>query len=154
MRRSACVRRGVVKQRWSHWRSVWFVKRFYVNTPYTLNFLNQTATLRFSPKWESVRQLLATRGVAAAQTILFSCDHAGGPDMSVWFALPDGSIVDAIVRKDATSGRYASIVQWRSVEPGDHEEMLLARRITTNPDLAAAFAKAVESYYDFQSRCS
>src|SRR5688572_5664062 len=121
------------------------------STVHSLNFLDQTATLRFSPRWESVRQLLAIRGVAAAQTILFSCDHAGGPDMSVWFALPDGSIVDAIMRKDGASGRYAAIVQWRTVEPTE-DEMLLARRIITTNDLAAAFAKAVDSYYEFQSR--
>jgi len=92
-----------------------------LNTAHSLNLLNQTAALRFSPKWESVRQLLATRGVAAAQTILFSCDHAGGPDMSVWFALPDGSIIDAILRKDAASLRYTAIVQWRPVEPTGDE---------------------------------
>ena len=69
--------------------------------------------------------------------------------MSVWFALPDGSIINAILREDAASRRYTSIVQWRTVEPtGD--EMLLARRIVTTPDLAATFAKAVESYHDFQ----
>lgn len=73
--------------------------------------------------------------------------------MCVWFALPDGSIVDAIMRKDGASGRYISIVQWRTVEPTE-DEMLLARRITTNSELAASFAKAVESYYDFQSGCS
>jgi hypothetical protein len=121
-------------------------------TAHSLNFLDQTAALRFSLKWESVRQLLAIHGVAAAQTILFSCDHAGGPDMSVWLALPDGSIIDAIMREDAASLRYTSIVQWRTVEPTD-DEMLLARRITMTSELAAAFAKAVESYYDFQSRC-
>ena len=71
--------------------------------------------------------------------------------MSVWFALPDGSIIDAILREDTRSGRYTSIVQWRGIEPCD-DEMLLARRITTNADLAAAFARAVESYYDFKSR--
>jgi hypothetical protein len=122
-------------------------------TAHCLNFLDQTAAFRFSPKWESVRQLLAARSVAAAQTILFSCDHAGGPDMSVWFALPDGSIIDAIMREDAASRRYTSIVQWRTVEPME-DEMLLARRIATSSELAMAFAKAVESYYDFQSRCS
>jgi hypothetical protein len=124
-----------------------------VNTAaHSLDLLDQTAALRFSPVWESVRQLLATRGVAAAQTILFSCDHAGGPDMSVWLALPDGSIIDAIIRKDTASGTYTSIVQWRTVEPTE-DELLLARRITTTSELAATFAKAVESYYDFQSRC-
>lgn len=125
-----------------------------VNTSaHSLNLLDQTAALRFNPKWESVRQLLATRGVAAEQTILFSCDHAGGSDMSVWLALPDGSIIEGIMRKDRASGDYTSIVQWRTVEPTE-DEMLLARRITTTSELAAAFAKAVESYYDFQSRCS
>lgn len=73
--------------------------------------------------------------------------------MSVWFALPDGSIIDAIMREDAASRRYTSIVQWRTVEPTE-DEMLLARRITTTSELAATFAKAVESYYDFQSRCT
>jgi hypothetical protein len=72
--------------------------------------------------------------------------------MRVLIALPDGSIIHAIMRKDGPSGRYTSIVEWRSVEPAD-EEMLLARRITTTSELAATFAKAVESYYDFQSRC-
>ncbi|WP_113960290.1 hypothetical protein [Roseimicrobium gellanilyticum] len=119
---------------------------------YSLNFLDQTATLRLNPKWEDVRQLLDTRGVAAGQAILFSCDHAGGLDMSVWFALPDGSIIDAVMRKDSASSRYVSIVQWRKDEATD-DEMLLARRITTNSELAAAFAKAVESYYAFQSCC-
>jgi len=118
---------------------------------HSLNFLAQTAALRFSPKWESVRTLLAARGVAAEQTILFSCDHAGGSDMSVWFALLDGTIVEAIMRKDKSSNSYTSIVEWRTVEPTE-DEMLLARRITTTSDLAAAFAKAVESYYDFQNR--
>jgi hypothetical protein len=122
-----------------------------MNTAHSLNLLHQTASLRFGPKWESVRELLATHGVAAAETILFSCDHAGGPDMSVWFALADGSIIDAILREDQTSGRYTSIVQWRSVAPTE-DEMLLARRITTNAELAATFARAVESYYDLQSR--
>lgn len=73
--------------------------------------------------------------------------------MSVWFALPDGTIIDAIMRKDSVSRRYTSVVQWQTVEPTE-DEMLLARRITTTSELAAAFAKAVESYYDFQSRCS
>jgi hypothetical protein len=73
--------------------------------------------------------------------------------MSVWLALPDGSIIEGIMRKDRASGDYTSIVQWRTVEPTE-DEMLLARRITTTGELAAAFAKAVESYYDFQSRCS
>ena len=71
--------------------------------------------------------------------------------MSVWFALLDGTIVEAIMRKDKSSNSYTSIVEWRTVEPTE-DEMLLARRITTTSDLAAAFAKAVESYYDFQNR--
>ena len=71
--------------------------------------------------------------------------------MCVWFALPDGTIVEAIMRKDKPSGRYTSIVDWRTVESID-DEMLLAKRITTTSDLAAAFAKAVESYYAFQNR--
>src|ERR1044071_8905638 len=102
-----------------------------MNPAHSLNLLNHTASLRFSPRWESVRELLATHGVAAAETILFSCDHAGGPDMSFWFALPDGSIIDAILRKDMALRRYTSIVQWRIVEPSD-DQMLLARRINTN----------------------
>jgi hypothetical protein len=120
---------------------------------HSLNFLDQTAALRFSPKWESVRELLASRGLAAGQTILFSCDHAGGLDMSVWFALLDGTIVESIMRKDKSSGRYTSIIDWRTVEPID-DEMSLARRITTTSDLAVAFAKAVESYYAFQNQLS
>ena len=118
---------------------------------HSLNFLDQTAALRFSPKWESVRELLAARGVAVGQTILFSCDHAGGLNMSVWLALPDGTIVEVIMREDKSSGRYTSIIDWRTVESFD-DEMSLARRITTTSDLAAAFANAVESYYAFQNR--
>lgn len=118
---------------------------------HSLNFLHQTAALRFSPKWESVRELLATRAVAAGQTILFSCDHAGGLDMSIWLALLDGTIVEVIMREDKSSGRYTSIIDWRIVEEIT-DEMSLARRITTTSDLAAAFAKAVESYYAFQNR--
>ena len=71
--------------------------------------------------------------------------------MSVWLALLDGTIVEVIMRKDKSSGRYTSIIDWRTVEPID-DEMSLARRITTTSDLAAAFAKAVESYYAFQNR--
>jgi hypothetical protein len=119
----------------------------------TLNFLEQTAQLRFSPKWQSARQLLVARGFAADQMILFSCDHAGGPDMCVWFAMPGGEIVESIMRKDQTSGHYTSIVEWRTTEAGD-DEMRLAQRIVTTPGLAAPFARAVQSYYDFLSRCA
>ncbi len=122
-------------------------------TAHCLNFLAQTADLRFSPRWESVRQLLAARGHAAKDMILFSCDHAGGPDMSVWFALADGEIVESVMRKDAATHNYTSIVEWRSVaRTNDDEEWALAHRIMTTRDLAAAFAKAVESFYDFHSR--
>jgi len=119
---------------------------------HTLNFLDQTASLRFSLRWEDVRQVLSARGIAPGEIILLSCDHAGGLDMSVWLALPDGSIVDAILRKDQASDCYTSIVQWRIVDPGDDDEMLLARRIATGSDLACAFAKAVESYHDLLHR--
>ena len=71
--------------------------------------------------------------------------------MCLWFALPDGTIVESIMREDKPSGRYTSIVDWRTVE-STGDEMLLARRITTTSDLAAAFAKAVESYYNLQTR--
>jgi len=73
--------------------------------------------------------------------------------MSAWFALADGTIVDCIMREDEPSRRYTSVVQWRIVVVTDEdEEWSLARRITTTTDLAAAFAKAVESYFDSQSR--
>jgi hypothetical protein len=124
---------------------------FYVNvitSDHALNLLEQTAHLRFSPKWESVRQLLAVREVSAQQVILISCDHAGGADMSIWLALPDGNIISAIVREDSSSRCYASVVQWRTMEATD-EEMFVAKRIAGSPELAIAFAKAVESYYEF-----
>ena len=120
-----------------------------------LNFLDQTAALRFSPKWEDVRQLLVTRECSAEQMILLSCDNAGGPDMCLWFALADGTIVQCVLRKDASSLRYDSIVEWRTATvSAENAEWLLAQRITTTSDLAAAFAKAVKSFYDFSSRCT
>ena len=70
--------------------------------------------------------------------------------MILWLALPDGTIVDAIMREDESSGDYTSIVQWRIVEPTADEEMSLASRITTNAELATAFSKAVQHYYDFR----
>jgi len=71
--------------------------------------------------------------------------------MSVWLALHEGTIVEAIMREDRAAGGYTSIVEWRTVEKID-EEMSLARQITITSDLAAAFAKAVECYYDFRMR--
>src|SRR5438094_651504 len=76
-------------RRWNTFAKAWaavpqFGARFFasINTiSHCLNFLDQTAALRFSPKWEDVRQLLVTRGFSAEQMILLSCDHAGGLDM-------------------------------------------------------------------------
>ena len=128
--------------------------RFERITAHSLNFLDQTAALRFSPKWEEVRHLLAVRGLDAGRMILFWCDHAGGPDMCIRFALPDGTVAESIMRKDASSGSYSSIVEWRTIAIAeDDEEYSLARRIATTSDLAGAFAKAVESYNDFRTRC-
>jgi len=118
-----------------------------------LNFVEQTGQLRFSPKWESVRQLLAERGLPSDQMILFSCDHAGGLDMCVWFALPNGEIVESIMREDASGKGYTSIIEWKTVEP-DIDELILARQIVTTKDTAATFAQAVQSFYDLRSFCS
>lgn len=113
-----------------------------------LNFLRQTEALRFGEKWESVRQLLAASGFQPGEMILFGCDHAGGPDMALQLALPDGSIVDTIMRED-NAGNYTSIVEWNSFTSPLDEDMHLAARILTNQELAVAFSKAVESYHLF-----
>ena len=114
-----------------------------------LNFLDQTSTLRFSPKWEDVRAVLAARGVDAQKTVLFGCDHAGGDDMALWLALPDGSIVNCVLRQEASARRYASVTMWRTVMPDEDEELVLASRVASDPSVAQSFEHAVASFRRF-----
>ena len=123
-------------------------------TARSLDYISETARLRFSPRFEDVRLLLTARGLDPQQMLLIWCEHAGGPDMLIRFALPAGTIAEAIMRKDAPSGRYTSIVEWKAIpiEEGDENE-LLAQRITTSSDIAAGFSKAVASYDQFRKLC-
>jgi hypothetical protein len=119
-----------------------------------LDYISETARLRFSPRFEDVRRLLVARGLNPQQILQFWCEHAGGPDMLIRFALPAGTIVEAIMRKDVTSGHYTSIVEWKTipVADGDDDDQL-AQRIATGGDIAAAFDKVVESYHHFHDLC-
>lgn len=114
-----------------------------------LNFLDQTLRLRLSPKWADVRGVLATRGVDAQKVVLFSCDHAGGDNMDLWLALPDGSIVNCVLCEEASSRCYASVVAWRTVNPESDEEMLLASRAASDPVLTQAFEQALKGFHEF-----
>lgn len=119
-----------------------------------LDYVSETARLRFSPRFEDVRLLLAARSLDPQQILLFWCEHAGGPDMLIRFALPNGTIAEAIMRKDVSSGRYTSIVEWKTmpIAEGDEDD-LLAQRIATSSDIAAGFSKAVASYHHFRNLC-
>ena len=110
------------------------------------NLVHQTAELRYSPRWESVRQLLKSKGYSAADTILCTCDHAGGNDMAICIALPDGKIVSCKMRHFPPSKDYTSIIAWE-VHPDDPED--LARAAATNPHLIEAFSRAITAYRDF-----
>ncbi len=114
-----------------------------------LNFFDQTTNLRLSPKWGDVRAVLAARGVDASRAVLFGCDHAGGDDMALWLALPDGSIVSCTMRKDALHGRYASIVEWEEITLDDNEELLLASRAASVPEAVQSLAAAIDNFRCF-----
>lgn len=115
-----------------------------------LNFFDQTTQLRANPEWADVRAVLAERGVDASRVVLFGCDHAGGDDMMLWLALPDGSIAHCILRKEAANGRYASIVEWAEVTIDEDEELLMASRAASDPGAAHALAAAIEGYCRFR----
>jgi hypothetical protein len=119
-----------------------------------LDYISETAALRFSPRFEDVRHLLVTQGLNPRQMLQFWCEHAGGPDMLIRFALPTGTIIEAIMRKDVPSGRYVSIVEWKTMPAADgDEDDRLAQRIATGGNITAAFDKSVESYYYFRDLC-
>jgi hypothetical protein len=116
--------------------------------------MSETARLRHSPRFEDVRQLIAARGLDPKRLLLFFCEHAGGPDMLLRLALPGGTTVEAVVRKDLTTKRYTSIIEWKtlSANPADEEDRL-AQHIVTSDDVAAAFSRAAERYYEFRRLC-
>jgi hypothetical protein len=119
-----------------------------------LEYVSETARLRFSPRFEDVRLLLTARGLDPQQMLLLWCEHAGGLDMLIRFAQPTGAIAEAIMRKDAPSGRYTSIVEWKTVSIGEaDEDELLAQRITTSKEIAAGFSEVVASYDHFRNLC-
>ena len=74
--------------------------------------------------------------------------------MAICLGLPDGTIVEAILRKEAVTGHYKSIVEWRMVDTIGDEELSLVRRIITSSDLAAAFTIAVENYHSFLGKAA
>jgi hypothetical protein len=110
------------------------------------NIVHQTADLRYRPIWESVRQLLAARGYSATETVLCSCDHAGGNDMAFTVALRDGKIVNCVVRSFPPSRDYTAVIEW-NVLPDD--PMDLARAAATNPVMIDSFNRAIAAYRDF-----
>lgn len=114
-----------------------------------LNFFDQTTNLRLSPRWADVRAILAARSVDASRVVLFGCDHAGGDDMMLWLALPEGSVVNCILRKDVQHGRYATIVEWQEMTVDADEELLLASRAASRPEAAQPLAAAIENYSRF-----
>jgi len=119
-----------------------------------LDWMSETARLRHSPRFEDVRQLIGSRGFDPQRILLFFCEHAGGPDMLIRLALPDATIVEAVMRKDVTTKRYTSIVEWKTVSVGAaDEEDHLAQHIVTSDDVAGAFSRAAERYYDFWRLC-
>lgn len=119
-----------------------------------LGWMSETARLRHSPRFEDVRQLIESRGLNPQRILLFFCEHAGGPDMLIRLALPDGIIIEAVMRKSLTTNRYDSIVEWKTVPvSAADEEDRLAQRIVTKDDLAGAFTRVAERYYEFRRVC-
>lgn len=110
------------------------------------NLVDQTSMLRLSPRWESVRQLLATRGYSAAEIVLCSCDHAGGNDMRIIIALPDGKTVSCEMRYVPPSKDYTAITAWE-ILPAEPEDIACAA--ATNPVLVEALNRAIEAYRVF-----
>lgn len=110
------------------------------------NLVDQTSTFRLSPRWESVRQLLATRGYKAAEVALCTCDHAGGNHMQITIALPDGKTVICEMRHFPPSEDYTEVTKWE-ILPLARED--IATAAATNPVLIEALNQAINAYRGF-----
>ncbi|MCE9554161.1 MAG: hypothetical protein K8T91_12400 [Planctomycetes bacterium] len=107
------------------------------------NVVAQTANLRYSVKWDGLRQLLDERGYDPLKCLLISCDQ--GLDVNITLVLPDGTIIDADYREDSETRQATRFEQWQASEHSDRE-IELCREILASD--TSHFDANVRCYFD------